>query len=39
MPRRKGMFYINNESKFGANEISKHGHHPNILDIRIVFYG
>ncbi len=38
MPGREGMFYIASESKFGSNDISNHGHHPNILDICIVFY-
>jgi hypothetical protein len=38
MPRQEWMFYIANESKFGASEISNQGHHPNILDICIVFY-
>jgi hypothetical protein len=38
MTRREGMFYIVSENKFGANEISNQGHHPNILDIFIVFY-
>jgi hypothetical protein len=39
MRRQEGMFYITNESKFGTNEISNQGHHPNILDIRIVLCG
>jgi hypothetical protein len=39
MPRQEGMFYIISEIKFGANEISNQGHHLNILDIHIVFYG
>jgi hypothetical protein len=38
MSKREGMFYIATESKFGANEISNQGDHPNILDICIVFY-
>ncbi len=39
MPRQEGMFYIANKNKFGANEISNQGHHPNILDVRIVLCG
>ncbi len=35
----EGKFYITSESKFGTNEISNQGHHPNILDICIVFFG
>jgi len=38
MPGWVGMFYITSESKFGTNEISNQGHHPNILDIRIILY-
>ncbi len=39
MPGRVEMFYITSKSKFGTSEISNQGHHPNILDIRIILYG
>jgi len=39
MPGRVRMFYITSESKFGTSAISNQGHHPNILDIRIILYG
>ncbi len=39
MPGRVKMFYITSESKFGTSAISNQGHHPNILDIRIILYG
>jgi hypothetical protein len=39
MPGHVRMFYITSESKFGTSAISNQGHHPNILDIRIILYG
>ncbi len=39
MPGWVKMFYITSESKFGTSAISNQGHHPNILDIRIILYG